>query len=502
MFIMAYGALLSYLMVVKDCFSTLFGVDPDDEPSKRAVLVVVSLAIMVPISSQRDVASLAWTSRLNVFIDTALVILIAISAPISERITELGGWTELFQDSVHFDTIFVGLGVLSFAFVCQHSAFLIAGSLENPTVSRWSTVTRMALIACAILALLSGISGYAGFLDETKGNILNNLDPDSITANTARALLGLTMLFVYPLESFVARHVLVVLFFSGRRAHEGDDSTILNRRDRRIGLTMFLYLFAVMPAAIFHDLGTVLAVTGAIGGSSLSYIGPGMLFLGVHGERFLHLVDKSWLSPMRQEKQSTQISEANENSRETTPLVAGKRPTVVPGITDGVAASTKEEESFCITLTRRVCWYLLGMPVWCRMAELGQARLNVHIRELTLKSPHPIRIGDVEYKRKVIETPKQVPRILSSPHLISSKGKAHSIAAGSTTIERSPIGRPPLVTVGGQPRSPTKQGSQPEPDPQERPPSWLDFVIAFFYIIFGIIALVVGLLSLYYTESD
>ena len=36
----------------------------------------------------------------------------------------------LKNDIVHPKTVFVGLGVLSFAFVCQHSAFIIAGSLK------------------------------------------------------------------------------------------------------------------------------------------------------------------------------------------------------------------------------------------------------------------------------------------------------------------------------------------------------------------------------------
>lgn len=53
MFIMAYGAMLSYLMIVKDTFSYVLGVDPDDEPMKRAILFIVSICVMVPIASQR-----------------------------------------------------------------------------------------------------------------------------------------------------------------------------------------------------------------------------------------------------------------------------------------------------------------------------------------------------------------------------------------------------------------------------------------------------------------
>lgn len=53
MFIMAYGAMLSYLMIVKDSFSMVLGVDPTNEPMKRAILFIISMAIIVPLSSQR-----------------------------------------------------------------------------------------------------------------------------------------------------------------------------------------------------------------------------------------------------------------------------------------------------------------------------------------------------------------------------------------------------------------------------------------------------------------
>lgn len=53
MLIMAYGAMLSYLMIVKDTFSYIFGVDPENQQVRRAILFIISVTIMVPLSSQR-----------------------------------------------------------------------------------------------------------------------------------------------------------------------------------------------------------------------------------------------------------------------------------------------------------------------------------------------------------------------------------------------------------------------------------------------------------------
>jgi sodium-coupled neutral amino acid transporter 11 len=99
--------------------------------------------------------------------------------------------------------------VLSFAFVCQDSSFIIAGSLRHPTKKRWSIVTKSTLLTSSFLSTFIGCAGYLGFQEETEGNILNSfidyppsgkifgiIDATSIV-NIARGLLGLTMFFVY-----------------------------------------------------------------------------------------------------------------------------------------------------------------------------------------------------------------------------------------------------------------------------------------------------------------
>jgi solute carrier family 38 (sodium-coupled neutral amino acid transporter), member 11 len=248
-------ARVSYLMIVKDCFGHLFHIEDANVARKRALLVVISFFIMVPLSSQRDMANLSKTSRLSVIIDTLLVFAVAGNAPILNSLYDryfrvdgdiLGSdsvflesnytynitaastgagdslgtvdsndyptpfqlWIKFLQHDafrVEWNTMFSGLGVLSFAFVCQHSAFIIAGSLENPTVARWTIVTKSSLCFCVSLALLCGITGYLGYFDDTSGNILNSLPIDSWSANTARTMLGVTMLFVYPMGTLLRR---------------------------------------------------------------------------------------------------------------------------------------------------------------------------------------------------------------------------------------------------------------------------------------------------------
>jgi sodium-coupled neutral amino acid transporter 11 len=466
-------------------------------------------------------ADLAKTSRISVTFDLIMVLLVLYCAPIQES-WETFDWR---SSIIHYDTIFVGLGVLSFAFVCQHSAFIIAGSLEKPTKNRWAACTSTALSFAVCLALLCGTGGYIGYQENTKGNILNSLG-DSIPANIARGLLGTTMLFVYPMESFVARHVCVVLFFQGRSAHEGDDTTILNRRDRRITLTFILYLISVIPAALFQNLGTVLACSGAVGGSCLSYIGPGAVYLGIHGGRFLEL-SRAFFGP------SVEASPAA--TEETTPLY-----------NSSVAADLAPPpttDSFLVRLCKNILWYLWLMPVWCKIASIGMSHLTSHVTDLALKSPYPIRIGNVRFASakvrsggtRVVMLPQKggngEDQRFSAP-ISTTLIRADSLPKGylhgtARTAEGRIVALPltpnqskflPQTTndtsqnkdyqsINAQIGAMEKRKKQEEElaledDPQQDPPGVLDFIIAIFYLMFGVVALFCGLVSIFNEEDE
>ena len=512
-------------------------------------------------------ADLAKTARLSVIIDAALVFVVAARSPVSiDRLEVLANQTDWLQTDfwIRTDTVFVGLGVLSFAYVCQHGAFIIAGSLESPTIARWSQVTKAALCVCASLALLCGCSGYLGFLDNTKGNIINNLQVKDVMSNVARSMLGTTMLFVYPMESFVARHVLVVLFFEGRRAHEGEDASILARRDRRIALTVALYFSALLPAILFEDLGNVLAATGAVGGSCLSYIGPGAIYLGVHGDQLMELLKKgSWwrryvkddVGGIHTRKRESRKTHQQQTPSETTALMEVGGAKGEEEETPQAKESDNDTTPSCFVRSLQAfTWYILGMPIWVWIARFGERSMVKHNENMALKSPHPLRIGNVapDTPQTSRATSRQSSRNLEdSPHQLQ-KNQHQSLSfregdlartdslSGSggrdgTTLARL-IGLPQqqpsslrqadtsslrsyqqVHSQGNAPDTPSlnqqigakllaqkrqeQAGSGIEKDPQKATPTICDFLIAVFFIIFGVLALVAGIVSMAIRED-
>ncbi len=276
MFVLAYGAMVAYLLIIKDTLPHILGVNLHWE--KTVIMLITSMLVMVPLAMQRDMASLAITSVFSVLADVVLVGFIVGFAPVRETVAEAGGiGTVLLQDSVN-PTIFIGLGILSTAMACQHSAFIVSGSLENKTMNRWSKVTGLSITISAILCMILGVAGYLGFLENTQSDVLNNFEADSVFANIARFLLAITMFFTYPMESFVARHVLIQLLFDGdmdgrddpnHSGVDGEEAGGVGVCNRRQTWTIVIYLMTLVPALIVDDLGPVLSITGSLGGGCI-----------------------------------------------------------------------------------------------------------------------------------------------------------------------------------------------------------------------------------------
>ncbi len=270
--------MVAYLLIIKDTIPHVLNIDANAYVERTLIMIVTSICIMVPLSMQRDMASLAMTSLLSVLADVVLVGFIVFFSPIQESVENAGGiGNVILQDSIK-SSLFIGLGILSTAMACQHSAFIVSGSLENKTMKRWAKVTGTSISISAFLCLLLGVCGYLGFLDETQGDVLNNFDEESVVANGARFLLAITMFFTYPMECFVARHVAVQLVHDGdmdgrddpnHSGDEGEEAGGFGFLNRRQMWTVVIYLLTLVPALFVDDLGPVLSITGSLGGGCI-----------------------------------------------------------------------------------------------------------------------------------------------------------------------------------------------------------------------------------------
>ena len=225
-----------------------------------------------------------------------------------------------------------------------------------------------------------------------RGDVLNNFDPDAVEATVARLLLAFTMIFTYPMEALVARHVLIQLLYDGNidgdeNNNNGNDKGMATSWfccNRRIIWTLVIYLATLIPALIVDDLGPVLSITGALGGCCLAYIGPGLVYLGINGDSFLEYV----LSILKNhqgyyfDKLGSTIDDGESyvtmNNHDTNNVV------------------DDHDEAAIWAGNKPWWWYPLGMPLWIKVATTGFENMKERLENMEEKEQQGRELNSAE----------------------------------------------------------------------------------------------------------
>jgi sodium-coupled neutral amino acid transporter 11 len=209
-------------------------------------------------------------------------------APVNEAVMKSGGYWEVITKDPLKPTVVMAMAILSDGFACQHAAFVFSTSLSNLSRKRWATVTKGGIGLVGVTFCAIAVLGCLAFQDNTKSDILNNFSSRGIFGNAARCLLAITMCFTYPLDCFVCRHVLTHIIYGIDSEIPENNTPDLLRTLRKV--TVAVFILTMIPALILDDLGIVLALTGCLGASSIAYIAPGLIYLGLYGNDFLRIV--------------------------------------------------------------------------------------------------------------------------------------------------------------------------------------------------------------------
>lgn len=227
MFLYAYGGQIAYLIIVGDTLPTVLRLIL---PSSVAILYnrqfiigIFGVFIILPLCLLRDMGKLEWTSFLSISADIILIIVVLVASFSASQNQNEHFHMNNFADVT--PSLFAGIGTMSFAFVCQHNSFLVFQTLKKPTVSEWSIVANISIAFSYFLCLLLGLIGFFAFFPYVQGDLLNNFPVGYVEISVARALLGLSMLFTYPMESFVSRHCLLTVYRRLREKQENSQSS-------------------------------------------------------------------------------------------------------------------------------------------------------------------------------------------------------------------------------------------------------------------------------------
>ena len=240
---------------------------------------------------------------------------------------------------------------------------------------------------------------------------------------------------------------------------------MLLRNDRRVILTWALYIASILPALMNISTGLILSATGAIGGSSLAYIVPGLTFIAVYHTDFIVLIRSRWKSSSKYLWQYP--VEETADSEQTTYL----------GI---------------------LSWYLLLMPLWSSIAQLGGRTISEYIEKEDSLSPgllKPKRLTVVAPLDKGIQHENdaiQLPRCpsASATDLMPGDEDVFLLHANSQKFSYG------SENSNERFRATRLSAVEIEEELKEESPTLPQFYTAMMYVVIGVVSMVLGLISI------
>ena len=243
---------------------------------RRAMVFALGGAVMMPLSSFRDLTPLRYTS----FVALAAVVYTC-SVTAERYLFETEGEGRRRHEVFHPNTapdvawvapddyqgLFVALALMGVAFNCHYNIPQFYREIGGSR-SRMMASTASGLAMCFVLYCAMAVCGYLHFGGRTEADILNNFSTSDQLAVGARLALGTTIVFSYPLVFNKVRGAADALLFRG----EGT-------RRRHYLLTLLLNVAVILPGAYIEDLSLVLSFNGAIFGSLICYCIPAVVYL-------------------------------------------------------------------------------------------------------------------------------------------------------------------------------------------------------------------------------
>jgi len=202
----------------------------------------------------------------------------------------------IIEETTDFVDVLKYLSMFVFSFTCHQNIFSVFNEISTPSQRRIDVSIYCAICSAFFIFLVVAIEGYWTYGSNVKSDILRSY-PKSMMVTIMRISIAFMICLSYPLQLNPSRACIMSFIDSiTRRIQKFDSSSQGNRShddelDRMNSFTEYMKfvtitcIFLVLSFAIamvVEDLGLVLAVVGATGSTTISYILPGLVYLKLH----------------------------------------------------------------------------------------------------------------------------------------------------------------------------------------------------------------------------
>ncbi|NXU12178.1 AVT2 protein, partial [Pardalotus punctatus] len=288
-FLYPFIAMISYNIITGDNIITLVkvfqripGVGQDNVLTDHRFIIILTTTIFtLSISLYRNIGKLGKSCFylyrylfFSLILTTVILIVVMVrTITLSSQVSKSeNAWVFAKPNAVQ------AVGVMSFAFICNHNSFLIYVSLEEPTLRNWSQITHICVSLALVISVVFAACGFLTFTGFTEGDLFGNYCSDDNLATFGRFSYGATVILTFPLECFVTREVIANVFF------HGDLSTVF-----QVLVTIAVIAVATGVSLAFDCRGVVLELNGVLSATPLLFIIPSACYLRLSQERWNHL---------------------------------------------------------------------------------------------------------------------------------------------------------------------------------------------------------------------
>lgn len=159
--------------------------------------------------------------------------------------------------------------IFIFGYTCHQNTFTLVNELRNPTQGRCDAFIAAAVFTCCAFYVVVAYSGYHTYGSNVSRDIMAAYPVTRFLA-VGRIGLAFNMAFSYPLQCHPCRNTISSLVW-GTPAAELPSHLFY-------GITFAILTISVSISLAVHDLGLVLALVGATGSTTISYILPGLFY--------------------------------------------------------------------------------------------------------------------------------------------------------------------------------------------------------------------------------
>ncbi|KAL6452425.1 AVT6 Vacuolar amino acid transporter 6 [Candida maltosa Xu316] len=294
--VQCFGCAISYLVLIRDLMPTIVTYVPYiDESHYPSFWLIVSTVLTVPLSFLKNLDSLKYTSILGLVAIFYMVVLVVGHFLVGD--IERQGQITLFPPNA--TGVFSTFSIIVFAFTGHQNMFSIINEARDKSLTSLSKLVNFAIFISSLLFIIVGLSGYLTFGQDVNGNVILSY-PNGVTTTIGRFCIVFMVVFSFPLMIHPARISINNIYywiktnFYQQSESFGETTALLQEQEQQkqgkthlshvvpfphinfVIITVSLLIIGYLLAITLKSFALVLAIVGATGSTSISFILPGL----------------------------------------------------------------------------------------------------------------------------------------------------------------------------------------------------------------------------------